>query len=216
MSGNQREKPTFGEVPRVGFCVNPGPVSWLTGERSCGSRIRTDDLEVMSLASYRAAPSRGVLVVKLLSENVLRVSRVPAFSPPKEFLSVPNGSIPAIATIVPVRVRSCETPETVPPNPVRWTFQVLWTWQAKTPKIHSERPADCFKGSHFPANPSILKGVGEIALLGSFGDRCLVPRWSPAVGAVRGPYLFILVRPVSLSPPLRLSGRFGGRWGRRS
>ena len=27
--------------------------------QSCGSRIRTDDLEVMSLASYRAAPSRG-------------------------------------------------------------------------------------------------------------------------------------------------------------
>ena len=35
--------------------------------RSCGSRIRTDDLEVMSLASYRAAPSRTEVIVDRFS-----------------------------------------------------------------------------------------------------------------------------------------------------
>ena len=38
-----------------------GRVVSLPWGSSCGSRIRTDDLEVMSLASYRAAPSRGDL-----------------------------------------------------------------------------------------------------------------------------------------------------------
>ena len=37
-----------------------GSETCLNVQRSCGSRIRTDDLEVMSLASYRAAPSRGI------------------------------------------------------------------------------------------------------------------------------------------------------------
>ena len=37
---------------------------------SCGSRIRTDDLEVMSLASYRAAPSRGVFLMSMPSLDV--------------------------------------------------------------------------------------------------------------------------------------------------
>jgi len=40
-----------------------GSESFWNFQRSCGSRIRTDDLEVMSLASYRAAPSRGEVFV---------------------------------------------------------------------------------------------------------------------------------------------------------
>ena len=42
-------------------------VSFPTNQRSCGSRIRTDDLEVMSLASYRAAPSRNENIVETVS-----------------------------------------------------------------------------------------------------------------------------------------------------
>gem|GEM_PF-5491488 len=57
----QRKKPTICEMQNVGFCCLPLAVRFLTKQRSCGGRIRTDDLEVMSLASYRAAPPRVVL-----------------------------------------------------------------------------------------------------------------------------------------------------------
>ena len=46
------------------------PISSLNfASQNCGDRIRTCDLEVMSLASYRAAPPRDVCVIDVEQES---------------------------------------------------------------------------------------------------------------------------------------------------
>ena len=49
------------DVVSVGLVSAPWSSLFATPDSSCGDRIRTCDLEVMSLASYRTAPPRVIV-----------------------------------------------------------------------------------------------------------------------------------------------------------